>query len=88
MKLLQRRNKHINKEQGYGCVCSKCGSIFTFDRKDACIPRCPNPDPRDCVVICPNCQHSIFFDECAQFSTLDERENFEKLIIDERMTSN
>ena len=30
MKLLQRRNKHINKERddfGYGCVCIKCGSL-------------------------------------------------------------
>ena len=81
MKLLLRQNNHIKKEQddfGYGCVCSKCGSIFTFDRKDACIPRCPNPDPRYCMVRCPNCQHSTSFDECVKFSTQDEREDFEK----------
>lgn len=79
MQLLLKRDKHIKQEEkdyGYGSICSRCNSVFIFDRKDACIPRCINPQPKDCTIICPNCQNVTHLDKCRKFKTLSELEDF------------
>ena len=75
MQLLLKRDKHIKQEEkdyGYGCVCGKCDSVFIFERKDACIPRCINPKPKDCTINCPNCQNVIHLDKCKKFNSYSE----------------
>lgn len=65
MQLLLKRDDHIEEEDygyGYGCICSKCGSGFIFDRKDVCMSKCINPKLKG-YVLCPNCQNFIHSDE-------------------------
>lgn len=79
MQLLLQRNNHIKQKErdyGYGCVCDKGSSVFIFYKKDACVPRCINPEPKDCTIICPNCQNVSHLDKCIKFKTRSELENF------------
>lgn len=48
MKILAVHNYHIKKiktEREYCCSCSKCGTVFVFERSEVTIPRCINPKP-------------------------------------------
>lgn len=85
MKILSIHNDHIKQskpEKEYGCVCNKCGTVFIFKEFEACIPRCPNPNPSQCTVRCPNsnCQNVMTLALCKEFKTPEDKDEFEQYI--------
>lgn len=81
MKILAIHNDHIQKpksERKYGCVCNKCGTVFVFKRSEATVPRCINPKPKYCTIMCPNCKNIMSLDMCNEFVTTEDKEIFYK----------
>lgn len=42
------------------------------------MPRCINPDPKDCMIKCPNpdCQKYITLNQCEEFNTDNDKQEF------------
>lgn len=83
MKILSLNNKHVKKDTetlGYGCVCPNCGTAFIFTNKDISRPRTLCPEPRHCVIKCPNttCKQLLSMDNpCIHvFKNSDEKYEF------------
>lgn len=83
MKILAVHNDHIEKkpERKYGCSCSKCGTVFVFERSEVTVPRCINPKPEYCTIMCPNCQNIMSLDMCNEFITIEDKEKFLQTIF-------
>ncbi len=87
MKIIAVHNDHIKKqkpEKKYGCVCNKCGTVFIFKRSEACIPRCINPKPEYCTIMCPNCQNIMTLALCTEFKTLKDENDFCDFYADDK----
>lgn len=81
MKVISINDNHIIRpepDKEYGCICNKCGTVFTFQRSEASVPRCISPKPEYCTIMCPNCKNIITLDRCKEFKDTAEKIYFEK----------
>jgi len=80
MKILAVHNYHIKKIKTEREYC--CGTVFVFERSEVTIPRCINPKPEYCTIMCPNCKNIMSLDVCNEFITTEDKENFYKQYMD------
>lgn len=84
MEILCVNNNHIkknmHKNEEYGCVCPRCGSVFIFKDKEILKPRCINPKPQECTITCPNseCSQIIYLSNpcIKKFENSDDKQSF------------
>lgn len=82
MEILSLNNDHIKNPKlvkEYGCVCDRCGTVFIFKRNElSSVPRSINPDPKDCMIKCPNpnCQKYMTLNQCEEFNTDNGKQEF------------
>ena len=81
MKVISVSNNHIVRPEQYkeyGCICNKCGTVFTFQISEASVSRCIPLKLENCTIMCPNCKNIITLDRCKEFKDTAEKIYFEK----------
>ena len=79
MEIINKKNDHLShyKVSEYGCVCSFCGTTFSFFEHELnLIYKDSNIHPFQRYVRCPHCGKQMFKDAFVKFESDKDKENF------------
>lgn len=81
MEILIKRNNHKvhDLDRKYGCKCSNCGTVFSFQKSESMYVGNYSGRPNLYVIACPNCCKIINLTKCTWLSSKEDASKFLEL---------